>query len=144
MKFLKFLFAFVVLLLVPVFVLTAQTLPEPIIELPTTYEGLEDAFSTFAKLVLLIPLVVELLKTILFNLTDRHWFGDDFKKHWTLLFSWGVGILVTLGGWFLGLGFLEGISIWMAILYGFGAVLCANGVADTQIVQFIFSFLKKR
>lgn len=102
---------------------------------PPPVNPVAEAFATFAALVAVIPVVTEFLKKIL-----------SIKPGggiWTQVLSWATGILLTLAGWFLDLGFLSGLSAWLALLYGAGASLAANGVFDTQIITAIFSLFKK-
>jgi hypothetical protein len=96
--------------------------------------GVEAAFATFAALIAAILVVVEFLKRTL-NLTGRP----------LQIVSWITGIAMTLGGWMLGLGFLAAVEFWyIAILYGLGASLAANGVADTKIIQGIIELFKPK
>lgn len=99
--------------------------------------GFDTVFATFVALVASIPVVVEFLKK-LFRVTSE-------TPNWIVqLLSWGVGIVMTLFGWYFNLGFLESLTWYWAIIYGFGASLAANGVADTKIIEWIFSlFIKK-
>lgn len=97
----------------------------------------ESAFATFVGLVAAIPVVVEFFKN-LFGKTKATPNGV------VLLLSWSVGIIMTMVGWYFDLGFLAGITWYWALAYGFGASLAANGVADTQIIQWIFSLSRKK
>ena len=99
--------------------------------------GFETAFTTFVALVAAIPVVVEFLKTLLKV--------NTMTPSWVIqLLSWGTGIVMTMFGWFLNLGFLDGLTWYWAFIYGFGASLAANGVADTQIIQWMFSLFRKK
>ena len=89
-------------------------------------------FETFFALVAFIPFVVQFLRTLLFPKAT----GIAVQ-----IFSWVVGLAITLTGWALNLGFLAGLSIWLAILYGIGASLAANGVYDTGLITAIFKLL---
>lgn len=99
-------------------------------------------FNTFASLVAGVILVTEALKRAL----------DTYKHTPDILIqimSWLVGILLTMFGWLMNLGFLSSMLWYQALLYGFGASLAANGVADTKLVQKIIDiiislFRKKR
>ena len=116
------------------FLCAAQEAPSPPPS-PPPDNPVAGAFVTFAALVAVIPVVTEFLKEIL-----------SIKPGggiWTQVLSWATGILLTLAGWFLDLGFLSGLSAWLALLYGAGASLAANGVFDTQIITAIFSLFKK-
>ena len=97
----------------------------------------ESAFTTFVALVAAIPIVVESLKN-LFGKTKE-------TPNWLVqLLSWGTGMIMTMFGWSLNLGFLEGLTWEWALIYGFGASLAANGVADTKIIEWIFSLFRKK
>jgi hypothetical protein len=92
-------------------------------------------FETFLALVAFIPVVVEFLKRLI--IPNATGFGVQ-------IFSWTIGILITLAGWLLNLGFLNGLSWWMALLYGAGACLAANGIFDTGLITAIFSLFGKK
>lgn len=102
---------------------------------PPQVNPVVEAFTTFAALVAVIPVVTEFLKKILSVKP-----GGGI---WTQVLSWATGILLTLAGWLLDLGFLSGLSVYLALLYGAGASLAANGVFDTQIITAIFGLFKK-
>jgi len=95
-------------------------------------------FETFAALVAIIPIVVEILKGL-------------FKPApglWTQVFSWVVGMLLTFGVWllgnFAGIGFLVNVPWWLMLLNGFGACLASNGVFDTGLVEWLLGLFKKK
>lgn len=94
-------------------------------------------FATFAALVAAIPVVTEFLKNILGKTSET-------PNAIVQVLSWVVGILLAMFGWWFKLGFLQGIEWYYALLYGFGASLAANGVADTKIIQWIFSLFVKK
>jgi hypothetical protein len=120
-----------VIMLLPTTLLFAQDSSG---EIPGAFET---AFTTFVALVAAIPVVVEFLKSM-FKVNDQ-------TPSWVVqLLSWGTGLIMTMFGWFLHLGFLDGLTWYWALIYGFGASLAANGVADTQIIQWIFSLFKKK
>jgi hypothetical protein len=92
-------------------------------------------FSTFLALAAFIPVAAQFLrKRLIPNATGI----------WVQAFSWAVGIAVTLAGWLLHLGFLDGLSIWLALLYAFGACLAANGVFDTGLITALFGLFGKK
>lgn len=108
----------------------AQTLvPDPVAEYA-------NVFTTFAALVAVIPVVVELVKKLVPAIT--------YRSIVTQIVSWIVGIAVTFAGWYLQLGFLNGIPWQTALLYGIGASLSANGVADVGIVQWVIGLFAKK
>ena len=99
--------------------------------------GFDTVFTTFVALVASIPVVVEFLKTM-FKVNDQ-------TPSWVVqLLSWVTGLIMTIFGWYFNLGFLSEVTWYWALAYGFGASLAANGVADTQIIQWIFSLFRKK
>jgi hypothetical protein len=106
--------------------------PDVIVPEAKTIDGI---FETFLALVAFIPIAVQFLrKLILPNST-----GIGVQ-----IFSWAIGIVITLSGWLLHLGFLNGLSFWLALLYGIGASLAANGIFDTGLITAIFSLFAKK
>lgn len=98
---------------------------------------IESAFTTFVALVAAIPVVVEFLKNI-FGKTKA-------TPNWIVqIFSWTTGVGMTMLGWYLNLGFLSDLTWYWALIYGIGASLAANGVADTKIIGWIFSLFRKK
>ena len=120
-----------VIMLLPTTLLFAQGGSiEPLFEFDTV-------FATFVALVASIPVVVEFLKTM-FKVNDQ-------TPSWIVqLLSWVTGLIMTIFGWYFNLGFLSEVTWYWALAYGFGASLAANGVADTQIVQWLFSLFRKK
>ena len=64
-------------------------------------------------------------------------------------FAGFVGGVVVLteglkGLWWLDAGFVSDVSWDIALLYGFGASLVANGVADTGLVQWVIGLFRKK
>lgn len=120
-----------VIMLLPATLLFAQDGSE---EIPGSFDTV---FTTFVALVASIPVVVEFLK----NLFGKTKATPDWAVQ---VFSWGTGIIMTMFGWFLHLGFLDGLTWYWALIYGFGASLAANGVADTKIIEGIFSLFRRK
>ena len=126
-------FMLMVIMLLPATLLFAQD--------GTTTDGttfvFDSAFATFVGLVAAIPVVVEFFKN-LFGKTKA-------TPDWVVqVFSWETGIIMTMFGWFLHLGFLDGLTWYWALIYGFGVSLAANGVADTKIIEGIFSLFRRK
>ena len=96
---------------------------------PTEAVGM--GFGTFSALIALvsffIPFVVEIFKSFLPN-------APSFAKQ---IISWLIGIILGFFGWKLQIGFLSDMSWWLALIYGLGAGLIANGVFDTGLVTTI-------
>jgi hypothetical protein len=88
-------------------------------EMPKEVNGM---FETFTALVVGIPFIVEAVKRV-FN---------PPAGFWTQLVSWITGIVGTMAGWFLKLGFLSGVIWWHALIIGLFASLAANGVFETN------------
>lgn len=55
----------------------------------------------------------------------------------TQIVSWCVGLAAAMLLWWLDAGFVADVSWYVALCYGFGASLVANGIADTGFVQWI-------
>ena len=62
----------------------------------------------------------------------------------TQLVSWCVGLVCAMLLWWLDAGFVSDVSWDIALLYGFGASLVANGVADTGLVQWVIGLFRKK
>lgn len=62
----------------------------------------------------------------------------------TQIVSWLVGLVATMLLWWLDAGFVEGVTWYIALLYGFGASLVSNGIADTGLVQWIIGLISKK
>jgi len=102
------------------------------VDAPKTIEGI---FATFFALVAFIPIAVQFLRKLLI---------PNSKGLPVQIFSWVTGIIITITGWLLHLGFLNGLSFWVALLYGAGVCLAANGVFDTGLVTAIFGLFEKK
>lgn len=122
-KFLNVLLALMVMLFAPA-VLFAADGSDPV--------GVTDVFSTFLSLVLAIPLVVELIKRVV----------NTQRKLVNQVISWVTGIVLTMGGWYLHLGFLDGLVWYNALIVGCFASLAANGIYDTKLYEYILRALK--
>jgi hypothetical protein len=110
--------------------------PAIVVEAPTiSVQTIEGVFATFFALVAFIPIAVQFLRKLLI---------PDIGGIWAQIFSWTVGIGITLLGWAFHLGFLNELNIWLALLYGAGACLAANGVFDTGLISAIFSLFRRK
>lgn len=90
-------------------------------------------FATFASFVVLVNLSVQFLKNLF-----------KAEKLVAQIISWLMGLILALIGWYFNLGFLSGLEIWLALLYGFGASLVSNGVFDTGLVSWFLSLFHKK
>lgn len=122
MKILHVLIAFLVMLFAPV-VLLASDGSDPV--------GLSNIFASFLALVAAIPLVTELIKKVI--KTDN--------KLANQIISWGCGFTLTFLGWYLHLGFLDGLLWYYALIIGLFASLASNGVYDTQFYSWLLNNL---
>ena len=95
---------------------------------PTSSGGFESFFTTFAALVAAIPIVVEFIKKLIGKTSET-------KNIYVQIISWITGLALTMVGWFMNLGFLAEIDLVQALIYGVGASLAANGIADTKLIQ---------
>jgi hypothetical protein len=115
------------------FVTPAEVItPDVIVIEAKTIDGI---FETFLALVAFIPIAVQFLRKLLI---------PNAASIGVQIFSWVVGIVITIAGWLLHLGFLDGLSFWLALLYGIGACLAANGIFDTGLITAIFSLFAKK
>ncbi len=62
----------------------------------------------------------------------------------TQIVSWTVGLVAAMLLWWLDAGFVADVEWYIALLYGFGASLVANGIADTGLVQWLIGLITKR
>lgn len=94
----------------------------------TDYDAMIGTFAGFAAGVVVLT---EGLKGLFPNM-----------KGWvTQLVSWCVGLVCVMLLWWLDAG---DVSWDIALLYGFGASLVANGVADTGLVQWVIGLFRKK
>lgn len=91
----------------------------------------DSLFVSFVALVAGIPMVVELVKSV---------FKPENKRVIQII-SWITGVAVTMFGWWLNLGFLEGLIWWNALAIGFFASLAANGIYDTGFYEWLLKQL---
>lgn len=62
----------------------------------------------------------------------------------TQIVSWTVGLVAAMLLWWLDAGFVADVEWYIALLYGFGASLVANGIADTGLVQWLIGLITKK
>ena len=62
----------------------------------------------------------------------------------TQVVSWAVGLVAAMLLWWLDAGFVADAEWYVALLYGLGASLVANGIADTGLVQWLIGLIAKR
>jgi len=83
-------------------------------------------FLTVAAFAAVLPLVVEFLKDKL-----------NMQGLVAQIFSWVLGLILAMVGWWLQMGMFIDILWWQALLIGLGGSLVANGVFDTGIITAI-------
>lgn len=83
--------------------------------------------ATFAGFVGGVVLLIEGIKTLF----------PKMEGLTTQIVSWCVGIVAAVLLWWLDVGFVSGMTWYMALLYGLGSSLVANGVADTGLIQWL-------
>ena len=62
----------------------------------------------------------------------------------TQIVSWAAGIVAAMLLWWLDAGFVADVEWYIALLYGLGASLVANGIADTGFIQWIIGLFAKK
>jgi|LSPZ01.1.fsa_nt_gi hypothetical protein len=113
---------------------TAYTPPDTVLE-EAPANTVEGVFATFFALAAFIPIAVQFLRKLLI---------PDASGTGVQIFSWVTGLGITIAGWALHLGFLSDLSFWMALLYGAGACLAANGIFDTGLISAVFGLFGKK
>ena len=88
------------------------------------YNDASEMFVTFASLIGATWGLTELIKRI-----------PKFPDWAIQIASWLTGLALSFSGWLLALGFLAGLLWWEAMLWGLGASMVANAVADAETVQ---------
>lgn len=91
-------------------------------------------FLSLASLVAAIPFMVEIVKD----------FFPSLKGIWTQVVSWLVAVGLCMFGWWQHLGIYDGIEWYIALLYGLGSGLAANGIADIGLVQWIIGLFSEK
>lgn len=116
-----------------VFVFAQEIVPD----IPVDVGPVSTWFASLGAFIGGVLFIVEFLKKILGK--------SQSTPNWAVQFmSWIVGLFLAVIAWYLDLGIFAGITWGLALLYGLGASLVANGIADTKIIQSIFSLFKKK
>ena len=97
----------------------------------TDYDSMIATFAGFAGCVVLLT---EGIKTLF----------PKMKGLVTQIVSWTVGLVAAMLLWWLDAGFVADVEWYIALLYGFGASLVANGIADTGLVQWLIGLITKK
>ena len=109
----------------------ALTVPEVAVETTGDYDAV---FLSLSAIVAVIPLIVEIVKG----------FFPSMEGIVTQIVSWVVGVGICLFGWWQHLGFLDGIEWYIALLYGLGSGLAANGIADTGLIEWVIGLFRRK
>lgn len=109
----------------------ALTVPDAAVEITQDYDTI---FLSLSAIVAVIPLVVEIVKG----------FFPSMGGIMTQIVSWVVGVGITMFGWWQNLGFLDGIEWYIALLYGLGSGLAANGIADTGLIEWAIGLFRRK
>ncbi|WP_303019629.1 hypothetical protein [Parabacteroides goldsteinii] len=109
----------------------ALTVPEAAVETTGDYDAV---FLSLSAIVAVVPLIVEIVKG----------FFPGMEGIVTQIVSWVVGIGITMFGWWQHLGFLDGIEWYIALLYGLGSGLAANGIADTGLIEWVIGLFRRK
>lgn len=97
----------------------------------TDYDSMIATFAGFAGCVVLLT---EGIKALF----------PKMKGLVTQIVSWTVGLVAAMLLWWLDAGFVADVEWYIALLYGFGASLVANGIADTGLVQWLIGLITKK
>ena len=97
----------------------------------TDYDGMIATFAGFAGCVVLLTEGIKALFPKMEGLA-------------TQIVSWCVGLIAVMLLWWLDAGFVADVEWFVALLYGFGASLVANGIADTGLVQWLIGLITKK
>lgn len=94
----------------------------------------DSMIATFAEFAGCVVLLTEGIKTLF----------PKMEGLVTQIVSWAVGLVAAMLLWWLDAGFVAGVEWYIALLYGFGASLVANGIADTGLVQWLIGLITKK
>jgi hypothetical protein len=68
----------------------------------------------------------------------KRYIGKDYIQ----IFSWAIGIILSLAGWYVELGIFAGVTSMTAAAIGFGISLVANGIYDSEFIEAILKTKK--
>ena len=97
----------------------------------TDYDGMIATFAGFAGCVVLLTEGIKVLFPKMEGLV-------------TQIVSWAAGLAAAMLLWWLDAGFVADVEWYVALLYGLGASLVANGIADTGLVQWLIGLVAKK
>lgn len=98
-----------------------------------TQKPIDEWFTNIGTVAALVMIVIQFMKTKL------NWGG--FKLHWA---SWALAVAIAVVGHLAGFGMFAGLDIVSSIVAGVLAGASANGIADSQLMQKLFSFIKPK
>lgn len=111
--------------------LQAQTLDTG---LTIPFTDVNTVVATFSGFVAGLVFLVEVIKKYAANLK-----GVPLQ-----IVSWGIGMVITIILWAFHIGFVADVTWYVAVMYGIGATLVANGLADTKLIQSIIALFSKK
>ena len=117
------------MLLISVSLMAQEGTTEPVPGMD--YNGV---FASLVAIVAAVPFVVEVVKG----------FFPKMNAIVTQILSWVVAVALCMFGWWQHLGFLDGLDWYIALLYGLGSGLAANGIADIGLVQWLISLFTRK
>lgn len=117
------------MLLISVSLMAQEVATEPVPDMD--YNGV---FASLVAIVAAVPFVVEVVKG----------FFPKMNALVTQILSWVVAVALCMFGWWQHLGFLDGLDWYIALLYGLGSGLAANGIADIGLVQWLISLFTRK
>ena len=117
------------MLLISVSLMAQEVATEPVPGMD--YDGV---FASLVAIVAAVPFVVEVVKG----------FFPKMNAIVTQILSWVVAVALCMFGWWQHLGFLDGLDWYIALLYGLGSGLAANGIADIGLVQWLISLFTRK
>jgi hypothetical protein len=111
------------------------------VDVPTVTDGasvitqkpIDEWFVNIGTVAALVLVIIEFVKT---KTTV-----SGFKLHWL---SWALAVAIAVIGQLAGLGMFAGLDIVSAIVAGVMAGASANGIADWQLMQKVFGFVKPK
>lgn len=94
----------------------------------------------------MLEFIILTISILLFTELFKWLFGKNRATNDMIVqvLAWVVGSIEILICLLLDVSTFEEMNIFKALMVGFLASLCANGVADTKIIQTFLSFFQKK
>lgn len=123
-----------ILLLIAVTGISLGLLAQTTTESTTVSENYETMIATLGGFAVAVMAVVGAVKKLL----------PSIRGIAVQITSWVVAIVLSLLLWWLNAGMFAGLSWYIALLYGLGGALIANGLADVGIIQWIIELFRRK